>query len=293
MLEGLLGGEPLLGVDHQQLRDEVLRVDADLVPVLGLLLVPCLLDVPLLRLLVALERHVPEKQDEDGDAQAPQVALGGVALAQNLWGDVGQSSAAQAELGVWRPDLAKAKVDELQVIRFLALVQKILELDVPVNNVVGMYVGHRQQHLPRGGDRVLLGEPLPSHHALEELAPAHALHHEAQELRALVAVDEPHNVRVVHAEEYLGFGLELLLLFFADAVQLEALDRAQLLGVIVLRQKNLSTVASAQDFARSSVVVLEPLGQAVIPPSDGSDGGAGRRAVHGLLQAGVRRTFPG
>mmetsp|Transcript_100737 Transcript_100737/g.260249 ORF Transcript_100737/g.260249 Transcript_100737/m.260249 type:complete len:255 (+) Transcript_100737:510-1274(+) len=143
-----LGRQPLFRIEDQQLRHEVLRFLRDARPDVLLHGVSTLLDGPDLAILGAGERHVPEEDNEDGDAQAPQVTLARVVLAQDLRRHVRERAAAEGHLGVGRPDLAEAEVDELQVVAVRGVVEEVLQLDVAVHDVVAVDVVEGQQHLP-------------------------------------------------------------------------------------------------------------------------------------------------
>mmetsp|Transcript_31002 Transcript_31002/g.96461 ORF Transcript_31002/g.96461 Transcript_31002/m.96461 type:complete len:220 (+) Transcript_31002:761-1420(+) len=219
MLEGLLRVEPHLRVHHQELLHEVEACGRDPRPaVLPHVVLPRPDGADLLPLGGAAERHVADKEDEDDDAQTPEVALGGVALAEDLRGHVGEGAAAQLHLRVLLPDLAEPEVDELQEVGVLPLVEEVLQFQVPVHDPAAVDVVHGQQHLPGGAGRVLLREDLPLRHAVEQLAALHALHDQAERLLVLVDVHEPGHVRVVHAQEDLGLRHQLLFLLLADAM---------------------------------------------------------------------------
>mmetsp|Transcript_32569 Transcript_32569/g.87160 ORF Transcript_32569/g.87160 Transcript_32569/m.87160 type:complete len:361 (-) Transcript_32569:436-1518(-) len=176
-LQRLRGAEPAGGVGDQQRLNEVVGLRGRLLPqslLLGILAGLYALDLVLLR---TGKRHVAEQQDKHRDSKAPHVALAAVALPQDLGGDVGQRAAAEAQLGVRRPELREAEVDELQVPRALALVQEVLQLDVSMHHSLGVDVIQREEHLPSRVDGVLLREALFFEHSLEDLAATHALHH--------------------------------------------------------------------------------------------------------------------
>mmetsp|Transcript_88532 Transcript_88532/g.275055 ORF Transcript_88532/g.275055 Transcript_88532/m.275055 type:complete len:319 (-) Transcript_88532:3-959(-) len=230
MLEGLLRVEPHLRVHHQELLHEVEACGRDPRPaVLPHVVLPRPDGADLLPLGGAAERHVADKEDEDDDAQTPEVALGGVALAEDLRGHVGEGAAAQLHLRVLLPDLAEPEVDELQEVGVLPLVEEVLQFQVPVHDPAAVDVVHGQQHLPGGVGRVPLLEPLLLLNAVKELAARHALHDECQFGVALVDGEQPADVRVVQLLYELDLGLPLLGTRLGPAGELHGALRARLL----------------------------------------------------------------
>mmetsp|Transcript_37214 Transcript_37214/g.106296 ORF Transcript_37214/g.106296 Transcript_37214/m.106296 type:complete len:207 (-) Transcript_37214:132-752(-) len=126
VLERLRGREPHLGVHLQQGLGEGDGVLRDVGPPLRLHGVPALGDVVGLHRLRAGEGHVARQQDEDDDAEAPEVALAGVALHQHLGGHVGDGAQAGVHLAGGIPFLAEAKVDQLELLAPLPVVQEVL-----------------------------------------------------------------------------------------------------------------------------------------------------------------------
>mmetsp|Transcript_35935 Transcript_35935/g.100950 ORF Transcript_35935/g.100950 Transcript_35935/m.100950 type:complete len:373 (-) Transcript_35935:476-1594(-) len=187
-LQRLGSAEPRRGVDHEQRLDEVLGLRRDLLPLPLLPAVPALSDQPDLGLLRAGERHVPEQQDEHRDPQAPHVALAAVALPQDLGGDVGQRAAAEAQLGVRRPELREAEVDELQVLRLLGIVEDVLKLDVSMDDAVAVDVVQGQKDLPGNLRGLALRDSLLRLDAVEQLPPIQLLHHQVQGVVGLVDI---------------------------------------------------------------------------------------------------------
>mmetsp|Transcript_6695 Transcript_6695/g.19691 ORF Transcript_6695/g.19691 Transcript_6695/m.19691 type:complete len:296 (-) Transcript_6695:302-1189(-) len=199
VLQRLLGGEPLHRVDLQQALHEVQRRLRDGVPPLGLQLVGALRDVLRLRRLVAREGHVPRQDDEGDHPEAPEVALARVVLLQDLRRNVGEGPAADVHLHVGVPDLAEAEVDQLQVAGARLVVQKVLQLEVPMHDAVGVDVVERQQHLVDSICRVALAKPLELGDAVEQLTTLHAFHHEVQLVLRIEHIVEARDVRVIHA----------------------------------------------------------------------------------------------
>mmetsp|Transcript_94064 Transcript_94064/g.303887 ORF Transcript_94064/g.303887 Transcript_94064/m.303887 type:complete len:230 (-) Transcript_94064:204-893(-) len=219
--------------------------------------------------MLAMEGHVTEQQDEDDHPHAPEVAFVGVARArQDLRRHVRQRAAAQFHLPVVGGVSAKAEVDELQVVEFLGIIQKVLQLDVSVDDALGVQVVGRQQDLVHGVRGVPLAEPVQLLDPLEEL-PAHEALHDQPEL-ALVLVDvcEPGHVRVVHGQEDLQFVPQLALLPLRESVQLEGLHGVLELVGLGGRQVHSAVVARAEALGLHHIVVFEPLWQPVVTPSD-------------------------
>mmetsp|Transcript_114571 Transcript_114571/g.319047 ORF Transcript_114571/g.319047 Transcript_114571/m.319047 type:complete len:341 (+) Transcript_114571:452-1474(+) len=234
--QGLLRREPLLRVHDKELPDEVLGITRDFVPE-GLLDSVLASDDGLH--LVALhpgERHVPEEDDKGRDPEAPHVTLVRVALLQDLRSHVGQRAAARRHHRVGVPDLAEAKVDQLQVVGIRSVVEEILELQIPVNHAVAVHVVDRQEHLPRRLRGVALREALPHLHPPEQLTARQALHNKVKLFLGLIRVNQPRYMRVVHGQEDLNLGHQVLHNVCSHAQQLEGLHRHLLFRPDVLRR---------------------------------------------------------
>mmetsp|Transcript_40532 Transcript_40532/g.104903 ORF Transcript_40532/g.104903 Transcript_40532/m.104903 type:complete len:303 (-) Transcript_40532:600-1508(-) len=135
-------GEPLLRIYLQERLDEVGRILRNRAPPLLLERVLAGKDTPRLHSLRARERHVARQEDEGYDTQAPQVALLRVVFLEHLRGDVGERATADMHLDVGVPDLAESKVDQLQVVPILEVIQEVLELQIPVDDAMRVQVVH-------------------------------------------------------------------------------------------------------------------------------------------------------
>mmetsp|Transcript_10216 Transcript_10216/g.30331 ORF Transcript_10216/g.30331 Transcript_10216/m.30331 type:complete len:377 (-) Transcript_10216:102-1232(-) len=285
VLQGLLGRQPVHRVHRQQGPHKVLRRRGHLRPLVGLVHPPPGLDGEDLLLLVSEEWHVAADQDESDHSHAPEVALAGVAPVEDLGSDVVECSAAELHLRVGLPDVAEAEVDELEVVAVLLLVEEVLQLEVPVDDALGVKVVHSEEHLSQRDDRIGLGEALPCPHALEKLAALHALHDEVEPGGALVDIDEASHVRVIHAQEDLALALELAHLLLADAGEVETLHRVHSAGVFVGRPEHGAVVPGAQDLGLDGVVILELHREAPVATRD-------RVLAHARFRTGERGVQP-
>mmetsp|Transcript_34596 Transcript_34596/g.103387 ORF Transcript_34596/g.103387 Transcript_34596/m.103387 type:complete len:316 (-) Transcript_34596:17-964(-) len=281
-MQGLLSGEPLRGIDHEQVPHQVLCLLRDRVPLLPLHLVHARLNQRDLMRVGAVEGHVADEEDEDHHPQAPHVALRRVALVEDLRRHVRQRAAARREFRLRLPDLGKAEVYQLQLVVVLLLVHKILELHVAVHDAVAVDVVQGQEDLPDSVGSVLLRKVTQVHHPVEKLPPLHALHDQAELVLALVNVHEPRDPGVVHAQEHLSFALHVLPHGLRNVLELETLDRAPLARGALPGKVDLATGAPAEHVWLQVVVVLQHLGRQVVPPRVDKPGAVMAGRVAGL-----------
>mmetsp|Transcript_34866 Transcript_34866/g.96406 ORF Transcript_34866/g.96406 Transcript_34866/m.96406 type:complete len:322 (-) Transcript_34866:319-1284(-) len=213
VLESLLRTEPLLWVNREQAFHERLRYVGDLGPRLLLLGVSARLDASDLLLLGAAKRHVPHQEDKHDNAEAPEVALVGIALArEHIRADVGDGPAGRLHQRGGIPLVRKTKVNELQLCHVvLTLVQEILELQVPVCYVTRVEVGHCTEHLPRCLQCISIREDAPLLEATIKLTALATLHDQEDLGTGLVHAMEPANVRVVEGKKNLHLICQLVL----------------------------------------------------------------------------------
>mmetsp|Transcript_4484 Transcript_4484/g.10551 ORF Transcript_4484/g.10551 Transcript_4484/m.10551 type:complete len:244 (-) Transcript_4484:265-996(-) len=243
MLQRLLCCEPLQRLHYENFPDEVLCLGRNPLPDVGFVSVRPPPDGVHLVVLGPREGHVPENHNEDRHPHTPHVALRRVALIQHLRCNVGQGATTQRHLGVGVPNLAEPEVNELEMVAVRVVIEEVLQLDVTVNDAEAVDVVDCQQHLPGCVSTVLLRKALPLGHSFEELSTCHAFHNEAELILGLIDIHKAGDVRVVHAQEDLSFGLQLLPLFPWNAVQLEPLYSHLHARLLVLSQVHLAIVA--------------------------------------------------
>mmetsp|Transcript_34865 Transcript_34865/g.96401 ORF Transcript_34865/g.96401 Transcript_34865/m.96401 type:complete len:351 (-) Transcript_34865:272-1324(-) len=212
VLESLLRTEPLLWVNREQAFHERLRYVGDLGPRLLLLGVSARLDASDLLLLGAAKRHVPHQEDKHDNAEAPEVALVGIALArEHIRADVGDGPAGRLHQRGGIPLVRKTKVNELQLgRRLLALVEEVLELQIPMHHAMRMKVADRPQHLSCSFSCICIGVNASSLESKVEFSTFATFRQEADVGLRLIDVVQPADIRVVEAQVYFHLGCELL-----------------------------------------------------------------------------------
>mmetsp|Transcript_138926 Transcript_138926/g.245507 ORF Transcript_138926/g.245507 Transcript_138926/m.245507 type:complete len:210 (+) Transcript_138926:65-694(+) len=179
VVQRTLGGETLLWVHLQQGLGEGLCINSDVAPSRSLHYVTTSSDVRHLLILRAREWHVAREEYKDDHPQAPLVALLCVAHVQDLRSSVCQSTMDfPAQLCFLVAHLAKSEVNELQMRALLRVIHEVLKLQIAMDHVMAMDVVQGQEHLPNGVGSLGLREALSLTHALQQLTPIHAFHHQ-------------------------------------------------------------------------------------------------------------------
>mmetsp|Transcript_117742 Transcript_117742/g.379969 ORF Transcript_117742/g.379969 Transcript_117742/m.379969 type:complete len:299 (+) Transcript_117742:555-1451(+) len=232
------------GVDVQQALRETASLLGDAPPLPRLQRVLSGGDVAYHHAVGAREGHVATEEYEVDDTQAPEVALACVALLQHLGRNVGDRAKAAFYFRECIAPLAEAEVNQLQELAALLVEEKVFQLQVSVHDAVAVEVVQREQDLPDHVRRVLLGQVAALRDAVEELAAIQALHDEVQLPPGFVYVVQPHYVWVVHGEEILYLGPQLLQPVPRYCTQAQRLHGIPLLGVAPARgQTHCSSVA--------------------------------------------------
>lgn len=208
VLLGLLGGEASLGVDDEQLADEVHGFLGNGVE-LGRLEDEVTLHDELeeLGVIVGVERQTTGQQNVQKDSASPHIDLRTVASSQeDIRGNVEGGTAGGLE-SLARVQLGQTKVGDLDF-QVLLIVQKhVLELEIAVDDSNTVEVLQGREDLAHDVSSVLLAESLALNDHLVKLASLDQLHHDEQGSRCVEHSLQANDVGVVD----LGHDVNLIL----------------------------------------------------------------------------------
>lgn len=121
---------------------------------------------------ITLERRVGRQQNVGHDSDRPNIALAGVVLLQNLWGDVIRGTDLFCHSGyLFAKFPSMAKINQLNdVVSFDILEQDVLWLDVSVTDAQIVQVVEAAKDLSQEHGGVSLRELAPPLHLVKEVA---------------------------------------------------------------------------------------------------------------------------
>mmetsp|Transcript_462 Transcript_462/g.1694 ORF Transcript_462/g.1694 Transcript_462/m.1694 type:complete len:352 (+) Transcript_462:415-1470(+) len=159
---------------------------------------------------IVIKREASAEEDKNNDAQRPAVYRLGVGAAlQHLGGQI-PPGAEEARGVLAMHALAEAEVDQLEVVLGAAGgQQQVLRLEVPVDDVLRVHVGHGRDDLLGQALRLVLPELPARHDEVEELSAAHELHDNVQLGLGLDDLLQLDDVRVAQALEDVDLVVEL------------------------------------------------------------------------------------
>eukprot|EP00968_Pinguiococcus_pyrenoidosus_P008168 scaffold576_cov260-Pinguiococcus_pyrenoidosus.AAC.32 len=174
MLPYVGDGDPLQGVHHKHLGNEIMRQGAQV----RRQAVHAALDLPKQvgnRLVVEWER--PAEQCVQDDATAPDIHLGArVEIAgDDLRGRVVRGPARGAQKLSVLHEVAEAEVGDLDVV--VRIEQQVLRLEVPMHDVVKVAVLHATDDLLHELSRLVRLQTALGNNVVEKLPARHVLHH--------------------------------------------------------------------------------------------------------------------
>lgn len=117
----------------------------------------------------------------------------------------------------------ETKIDKFQVLCILALVEEILELQIAVNDIVGVEVSNCKQHLSASLRCIALAVVPALGEAGVELATGHELHDDMELTVRLVDILQPRDMRMIQLEVDFNLAPELHLRLGSQAPLPEAL----------------------------------------------------------------------
>mmetsp|Transcript_34823 Transcript_34823/g.81314 ORF Transcript_34823/g.81314 Transcript_34823/m.81314 type:complete len:218 (+) Transcript_34823:685-1338(+) len=151
------------------------------------------------------ERWIATKQNEEYHASRPNIALGSVFLAQNLWSHVLRSSKQRCHHLAWIKASCKAKVNDLEGVlqhRRLFQQQEVLWLQVAVADVVGVHViDSSHQLLHDKGSLNLRKSPL-NLNLVKELPTSAQLHHQVHIAAIFEGIIELEDMRMIQLPQH-------------------------------------------------------------------------------------------
>mmetsp|Transcript_22135 Transcript_22135/g.48402 ORF Transcript_22135/g.48402 Transcript_22135/m.48402 type:complete len:212 (+) Transcript_22135:1351-1986(+) len=154
-----------------------------------------------LHIVGGAERRPPQKEHIANNAKAPQITLTRVFALQHLWTCVVQGSARHVQLFLLvAQHTGEAEVDELQsVLLVRSAVHPVLQLQIPMDNSMGVQVADSLKHLGHDAYCVALSVELLLAKSAVQLATA-KFHDQPDTVALLVGMQKPADVRVVQAE---------------------------------------------------------------------------------------------
>ncbi len=214
MCQGLVRGVTVLGVDLQQIIQQILGRGRETRCPFGEtqseLLARGGLAVDLAAVVV--ERQAATEEDKDDHAQGPHV--NGLVITvplEHLRGQITLSAQKGARHGLTLDHLGEAKVNQLDLrVGALAREKQILGLEVAVNDVQTVHVRHRRGDLAHQHGRFFFAEGTFLHDVVEQLATFHHLHDDVNAVGALEGVLQADDVWVIQRLQHFDLHKELI-----------------------------------------------------------------------------------